>query len=86
MKKVNFKKFQLWSGIDHSQTIDVDVRLDLANLIYRYGDIRGMDLALRIYRSEEEVVLNPEEVEYLDRFISGHCSPQMIEAFQLIKQ
>ena len=49
---------RFWSGIDHTQKLEQDVRLDLANLIYRYGDIRGMDLALRIYHSDGDIELS----------------------------
>ena len=82
--KVNFKRMKFWSGIDHSQIIEQDVRLDLGNLIYKFGDIRGMDLALRIYKSEGEIELNDMEYAYLEEFVSSHCSPQMVEALQII--
>ena len=82
MKKVNFKKMRFWSGIDHTQKLEQDVRLDLAYLIYRYGDIRGMDLALRIYHSDGDIELSDDEFTYLQSFVSGHCSPQMVEAMQ----
>lgn len=52
---------RFWSGIDHTQKLEQDVRLDLANLIYRYGDIRGMDLALRIYHSDGDIELSDDE-------------------------
>ena len=82
--KVNFKRMKFWSGIDHTQTIEQDVSLDLANLIYKFGDIRGMDLALRIYKSDGELELTDLEYGYLKDFVSSHCSPQMIEALQII--
>ena len=74
---------KFWAGIDHTQIIEQDVRLDIANLIYRCGDIRGMDLALRIYKSEADVELNEQEFSYLSDFVSSHCSPQTVEALQL---
>lgn len=83
MRKINFKKMKFWTGIDHSQIIEQDVRLDLGNLIYKFGDIRGMDLALRIYKSEGEIDLNDMEYGYLEEFVSSHCSPQMVEALQM---
>ncbi len=83
MRKINFKKMKFWTGIDHSQIIEQDVRLDLGNLIYKFGDIRGMDLALRIYKSEGEIELNDMEYTYLEEFVSSHCSPQMVEALQM---
>ena len=83
MRKINFKKMKFWTGIDHSQVIEQDVRLDLGNLIYKFGDIRGMDLALRIYKSEGEIELNDMECTYLEEFVSSHCSPQMVEALQM---
>ena len=83
MRKINFKKMKFWTGIDHSKIIEQDVRLDLGNLIYKFGDIRGMDLALRIYKSEGEIELNDMEYAHLEEFVSSHCSPQMVEALQM---
>ena len=76
MKKVNFKKMRFWSGIAHTQKLEQDVRLALANLIYRYGEIRVMDVALRIYHYNGDIELSDDDFTYLQSFVSGHCSPQ----------
>ena len=84
MKKINFKSMKFYTGIDHTQQIEQDIRLDIANLIYKNGDIRGLDIAQRIYKSEGIVELSDDEYSIIIILVKKFCTPQVIESFNYL--
>lgn len=64
MKTIDFKNFKLFYGLDDTSFQIIDWRKDFANyLLARMGGIEGMDLALRIHRSDGPVELSEAEFE-----------------------
>lgn len=60
--KINFKEFRMFVDITQENTRVVDVRREFADIIYKsVNGVVAHDLALRIYRSEGEIEVNPEE-------------------------
>ena len=71
---IDFKNFKLFYGLDASAFQIVDWRKDFANyLLARMGGIEGMDLALRIHRSDGPIELSDEEYEA----IKANCGRKM---------
>lgn len=66
---INFKEFRLFTDITQTETVVVDSRKELADLMYKnLNGIVAHDLALRIFRSEGEMELNEEEEMIVLRF------------------
>ena len=60
--KINFKEFRMFVDITQENTRVVDVRREFADIIYKsVNGVVAHDLALRIYRSQGEIEVNPEE-------------------------
>lgn len=59
---INFKEFRLFTDITQTDTVVVDTRKELADLMYKnLNGIVAHDFALRIFRSEGEMELTEEE-------------------------
>lgn len=59
---IDFKNFKLFYGLDDTSFQIIDWRKDFANyLLARMGGIEGVDLALRIHRSDGPVEFSDEE-------------------------
>lgn len=62
MKTIDFKNFRLFYGLGAEQYQVIDWRTEFANyLLSRMGGIEGVDLALRIHRSDGPVEFSDEE-------------------------
>lgn len=89
MKTLNFKQFRLYTDIEHTQQMEIDLRKDLSNALYTNArGIAAHDLAFRIYRSDGAIEVSDEEVAILKDFINGGASAAVIDALneQLEKQ
>ncbi len=59
---IDFKNFKLFYGLDDTSFQIIDWRKDFANyLLSRMGGIEGVDLALRVHRSDGPVEFSDEE-------------------------
>ena len=59
--KINFKEFRMFVDIAQENTRVVDARREFADIIYKsVNGVVAHDLALRIYRSEGDLAVNPE--------------------------
>lgn len=67
MKRIDFSKFTLYYDLgDENSTQIVDWRKELGNyLLARLGGVEGVDLALRIYKSDGPLELSDDEFERL---------------------
>jgi hypothetical protein len=66
MKKVAFKRLQVPSDLKRTQFIEMDVRKDLGDHIFRVSSDLGMlRLAEKIYDSADYCELNEEELDKL---------------------
>lgn len=77
---LNFKKLKMYTGIDRKETIEQDVRLAFANLIYVNSDIRGLRLAEKIYNSDGDEEFNEVEIALIKEYAERLCTIMMIEA------
>lgn len=69
MKKFNFQKVKVPSSISKKVNKVEDMREQLADAIYMNAtNIGYMSLAMKIYKSEEEVELDDKEVSLLKEF------------------
>lgn len=72
MKKINFKKFRIFTDITQENSVETDVTKDLADVIYKTANgIMAHDVAFRVYRSEGEIELSDDEVAFLTKFLEG---------------
>ena len=77
---VNFRKVKFYTGIDRKESIEQDISLDFANMIYYNSDIRGLRLAEKIYQAEDEIELTDEEIALIRSLINQHCTAMMVDA------
>lgn len=85
MKKVNFKKFEVYTGISRQKKITGDARKDFADLIYQHTiGIEAHALAFKIYNSEEPVAITGKEEQLIVRVANEWCTPMFIDG--LIEQ
>lgn len=83
MKKINFKKFKMFADIAHERTTEADVSRSIADLMYKMSNgVVSLDLAMRIYKSDGEIELNPEEYAVLERFIMDNTTAVFIDSFR----
>lgn len=83
MAKINFREFQIYTGVSHKEIRTFDIRESLADALYLSGrGIRMHDLALRIFRSAESIDLD-ETDERLLREFAENMSPAFIDSLPL---
>ena len=81
-KKINFKKFKMFTDISQENTIECDVRKELADALYKnMNGIVAHDLALRIYRSDDEMPISGDDEKILREFLMG-ARPVFIDSFE----
>lgn len=62
MKKVDFKNFPIRMNLGSSEVKRVDTRESIGNAVYHNAaGVRGLDLAMKIYKSEEAIELDDGE-------------------------
>lgn len=78
---MNFKEFKMYADIKHSKKLVVDVREQLADLIYKQS--RGVvahNLAFRILNSEGDIEMNSAENDVIMSVLEL-CTPQFQDSF-----
>lgn len=66
MKKVDFKNFPVREKISSDEVVRIDVRESIGNAVYHNAaGVRGLDLAMKIYKSEDVVELDDKEYALL---------------------
>lgn len=81
MTNMNFKEFKMYADIKHSKKLVVDVREQLADLIYKQS--RGVvahNLAFRILNSEGDIDMNSAENDVITSILNL-CTPQFQDSF-----
>ncbi len=78
--KVNFKRVKFYTGIDRKTCIEQDTSLEIANLIYRYSDIRGLRLAEKIYQADGDVEITNEEADLICNLMNQYATAMTIDA------
>lgn len=81
MKKVNFKEFKMYADIKHTKELVVDVREQLADLIYTQSrGIVAHNLAFRILNTEGDMDMNSAENDVINGVLNL-CTPQFQDSF-----
>ena len=66
MKKINFKEFQIQENLFSDTKTLVDLREGFSNVVYKNSQgIKGLDLALKIYKSDGETEFNDDELQII---------------------
>lgn len=78
--KVNFKRVRFYTGIDRKESIEQDISLEFANMIYRNSDIRGLRLAEKIYQTEGDIELADDEVALIRSLVNQYGTAMMVDA------
>ncbi len=80
MTKLNFKQFNIPTGISRRVKQMGDARESFANLLYlNVNGIRAHALAMKIYNSEGETEYTPEEVKLIQEIANKFCTPNFID-------
>lgn len=78
---INFKQFRTYFNISESEYRDIDVRETLADLLYQNTvGIAGLELARRIYYSDQGIELSDKEIELI-KSLYPVCKPIFIKSF-----
>ena len=82
MKKINFKEFQIQENLFSNTKTLVDLREGFSNVVYKNSQgIKGLDLALKIYKSDGETEFNDDELQIIKN-ISEICIAPITKAIQ----
>ena len=82
MKKINFKEFQIQENLFSNTKTSVDLREGFSNVVYKNSQgIKGLDLALKIYKSDGEIEFNDDELQIIKN-ISEICVAPITKAIQ----
>lgn len=82
MKKINFKEFQIQENLFSDTKTLVDLREGFSNVVYKNSQgIKGLDLALKIYKSDGETEFNDDELQIIKN-ISEICIAPITKAIQ----
>ena len=82
MKKINFKEFQIQENLFSDTKTLVDLREGFRNVVYKNSQgIKGLDLALKIYKSDGEIEFNDDELQIIKN-ISEICIAPITKAIQ----
>lgn len=72
MKSIDFLHFKAYTDITQSTSIETDVRLTFADMLYKnMNGVMAHDIAMRIYKSNGPIVLNETELELVTEFSKG---------------
>ena len=82
MKKINFKEFQIQENLFSNTKTLVDLREGFSNVVYKNSQgIKGLDLALKISKSDGETEFNDDELQIIKN-ISEICIAPITKAIQ----
>lgn len=82
MKKINFKEFQIQENLFSDTKTLVDLREGFSNVVYKNSQgIKGLDLALKIYKSDGETEFNDDELQII-KSVSEICVAPITKAIQ----
>lgn len=87
MKKIDFSKVQIFTGVSHKASVVQDIREPFADAMYqRCIGLPAHALAMKIYNSKGEEEYNEQECEIIRQCAENFWSPSIIDAvLNLIK-
>lgn len=85
MKRIDFQHFRIANGIKNDVIVEMDVREQLANVIYNnVNGIAALTLAQKIYKSEGETEYDEREIKVLTEVIDNICRAAIVDAYHKI--
>ena len=85
MKKIDFQHFRIENGIKNDVIVEMDVREQLANVIYNnVNGIAALTLAQKIYKSEGETEYDEREIKVLTEVIDNICRAAIVDTYHKI--
>ena len=86
MKKINFRNVVVYTDIQQTKKLVVDMHIDFANIIYQQGSgIQAHALAMKIYNSKGEEEYNDEECKLIMQY-ANLCNPFFIDAMKRVTE
>ena len=87
MKRLNFKEFSMPSGISRTNWLTVDVREQVADLLYTHANgIKAHRLAFKILDSTGEERYGDEEAGLIKSVVEQYCLPCVIDGLNELLQ
>lgn len=85
MKSIDFTAIPIRLSIDSTDTIEADLKSQIANLIYtQTTGIASHALALKLFNAEKEVELSEEEIIQINQIIERLSTPAMIDSIKAL--
>ena len=79
--KIDLMNLKVYTDLKHEQCTNVDIKEQLAELIYQRGTgIQAHALALKIYNSTEDTDYTTQEYNLLKGYVNNFCTPIIIDA------
>lgn len=79
--KIDLMNLKVYTDLKHEQCTNVDIKEQLAELIYQRGTgIQAHALALKIYNSTEDTDYTTQEYNLLKSYVNSFCTPIIIDA------
>lgn len=83
--KLNLDNVEVYTSLDKSKCEVINLRKDIANLIYSRGaglGLEGVALSTKMYNGDVDTEYNERETEVILDVVSHNCAPCVIEAVQ----
>lgn len=81
MKKIDFSKMEICTGISHELCVVRDIREDFADTMFKNMiGLPALALALKIYNSNGEEEYDDKEVKIIKACAENFTSPNVIDA------
>ncbi|MDL2243531.1 hypothetical protein LJB84_01660 [Bacteroidales bacterium OttesenSCG-928-J19] len=81
MNKVNFKELSIYTGIAKKKKMSGDARETFADILYsQCNGIRAKNLAMKIFNSDGEMEVSPEDINLIRFTADNFCTPAFIDA------
>lgn len=81
--KYNFETVEVYTSIDKSSCQVVNLRKDIANLVYNRANglgLEGTALATKMWNGNTDTEYNERETEIIRTLVVQNCAPCFIEA------
>lgn len=85
--KRNLENVEVYTSIDKSSCQVINLRKNIANLIYNQGNglgLEGTALATKMWNGDADTEYNEREVEIIRSVVERCCAPCVIEAVEHI--
>lgn len=85
--KRNLENVEVYTSIDKSSCQVINLRKNIANLIYNQGNglgLEGTALATKMWNGDANTEYNEREVEIIRSVVERCCAPCVIEAVERI--